>query len=117
MSKTFDQVFYDSLVVAQWIDLNNGKGPALNCELLDPVGVAFEGEFDGAEVILEGSIGAQFFPIVDRNGSVISATSECLLPMSRTCLQVRPKILNGTAKTSISVYVLCNEVPKKRLGR
>lgn len=118
MKTSYEKTEFDNIAVIEWSGLGvDSSGAPLNCEMLEPLSVAFEGEFDGAEVVMMGQIGDGFFPLIGLDHGVVSASADGIVRMSRTCLNIKPVVLYGTDKTSVSVCLMCGTIQKRRLGR
>lgn len=112
---------YDNLQIVSWEDLKTEEdGAVLDCALLKPLSVSFQGTFgEGAKAILEGSVAdhALFFTLKSHQNFPIATRVEGLFEIRNSCLFLKPRISGGAPSTKISVYLLCKTIPKRRLGR
>lgn len=68
--------------------------------------VQFEGDFDGASVVMEGSNdGANFHTLTNPQGSSVSYGGPGLAQLTEFAAHMRPRVIGGTGATSIIVTV------------
>ena len=108
----------DSQVVI-WKGLKaDSDGVTLDCTFLDVLTASFEGDFgNGAELVMEGSAGGKFFRMETPHGGIVSSMTEGIENIYGRYLSVRPRVINGTEETSITVYLFCDTIKKRRLGK
>ena len=108
----------DSQVIVWENITKDSDGVALDCTLLNPLTVSFEGTFGlNAEVMLEGSVGGEFFIIETPYGGVISSYSSGIESIYGRYLSIRPRVINGTSETNITVFLYCDTIKKRRSGK
>ena len=104
--------------IISWSDMPaDSLGSVVDSSALIPRSVTFEGTFNGAVVTIEGSLGGEFFPLTSLSGHIAEAGSDGMRLLSRSSLKIMPVISDGTRGTRITVRILCDTIPRRRLGR
>ena len=118
MKKSYKTTQVEDSLIINWNGMvADSEGSALNCVLLNPIIVSFEGDFDGANVVMEGKIENKWFPLSCPDSRAIYSGSEEGLHIYGRYPYIRPRIINGGNKTNISVFLFCDTIPKRKLGR
>lgn len=117
MKTPYKEELIENGLIVRWDGMvADNEGASLDCVLLDLKTVSFEGDFGGALAVMEGKIGNVWFPMVDTDGAPISAGAEAMMHIQGRYRQVRPVIMGGD-KISITTWLFCETIPKRRLGR
>jgi len=119
MTTGFDVRKYGDSEVVIWSNLKaDSDGVTLDCMFLDVLTASFEGNFgNGAEVVMEGSAGGKFFRLETPHGGIVSSMTEGIESIYGRYLSVRPRVINGTDETNITVYLFCDTIKKRRMGK
>lgn len=90
----------------QW-DLAAGEtGDAVEYESFADRSVQVVGTFDGAQVVIEGSLnGVDFTSLSDPQGNVLSFSSGKIEAVLEATKAIRPRVMGGGASTELSIYL------------
>lgn len=97
----------DRLVRHSWTLAQDETGNAVSWAVHADRSVQVSGTFGGASVSIDGSNdGANYVPLNDAQGNVLTISSAKIEQVLELALLVRPKITGGDGTTSITITLL-----------
>jgi hypothetical protein len=108
------EILQDGVIVG-WNNINsNTEGSVYDCTYLKPVSVCFSGNITGgAEAFIQAAIKDEFFPILNRQGYILSSMVPMIDTFSGRYPKIKSVVVGGDENTRVNINIFFAKVNRR----